>query len=242
MFPKTILTAKNKLFSTKYWIWLNTNLSNVLEIDANNDIGRLFSISFFSPCLNSGVTLAIFHFSGKILVYSDWFIMIVSVDAIIWVISLSNATFGFYIIYIFHYVIACTKYELKCVNGRSSQVRIEQIPAGTRHNNNVFTTSTQLRRHRVDVVNTLSLRHYCVMCPSGWLLEVSIWFASGDPTEGKYLLNLLVVDDIFVIWQPLSKNILGFRICISSFFICLLGCPKFFVYFSGIFSILLFNS
>ena len=40
-------------------------------------------------------------------------------------------------------------------------------PAGTRRNNNVFTTSTRRRRRRVDVVKTLSLRHYCVMCPLG---------------------------------------------------------------------------
>ena len=40
-------------------------------------------------------------------------------------------------------------------------------PAGTRRNNNVFTTSTRRRRRRVDVVKTLSLRNYCVMCPLG---------------------------------------------------------------------------
>ena len=42
------------------------------------------------------------------------------------------------------------------------------IPAGTRRNNNVFTTSTRRRRRRVDVVKTLSLRHYFVMCPLAW--------------------------------------------------------------------------
>ena len=41
------------------------------------------------------------------------------------------------------------------------------IPAGTRRHNNVFTTSTRRRRRRVDVVKTLSLRYYCVMCPLG---------------------------------------------------------------------------
>ena len=39
------------------------------------------------------------------------------------------------------------------------------VPAGTRRNNNVFTTSTRRRRRHVDVVKTLSLRHYCIMCP-----------------------------------------------------------------------------
>ena len=40
-------------------------------------------------------------------------------------------------------------------------------PAGTRHNNNVFITSKRRRRRRFDVMKTLSLRHYCVMCPLG---------------------------------------------------------------------------
>ena len=40
-------------------------------------------------------------------------------------------------------------------------------PAGTRRNNNAFTTSARRRRRRVDVVKTLSLHHYCVMCPLG---------------------------------------------------------------------------
>ena len=43
----------------------------------------------------------------------------------------------------------------------------ESESAGTRRNNNVSTTSTRRRRRRVDVVKTLSLRHYCVMCPLG---------------------------------------------------------------------------
>ena len=45
---------------------------------------------------------------------------------------------------------------------------LHSFPAGTRRNNNVFTTSTRRRRRRVDVVKTLSLRHYCVMCPLGF--------------------------------------------------------------------------
>ena len=42
-----------------------------------------------------------------------------------------------------------------------------------RRNNNVITTSTRRRRRRVDVVKTLSLRHYCVMCPLGRLTWAS---------------------------------------------------------------------
>ena len=38
-------------------------------------------------------------------------------------------------------------------------------PVGTLRDNNVFTTSKRRRRHRFDVMKTLSLRHYCVMCP-----------------------------------------------------------------------------
>ena len=43
-------------------------------------------------------------------------------------------------------------------------------PVGTRHNNNVFTTSTWRRWRSVDVVKTLSLRHYYVMCPLEMLI------------------------------------------------------------------------
>ena len=45
-------------------------------------------------------------------------------------------------------------------------------PVGTRRNNNVFTMSTRRRWRRVDVVKTLSLRHYRVMCPLGSTLMV----------------------------------------------------------------------
>ena len=51
--------------------------------------------------------------------------------------------------------------RLQCA---STCMNSQNTPAGTRRNNNVFTTST---RRRVDVVKTLSLRHYCVMCPLG---------------------------------------------------------------------------
>ena len=40
-----------------------------------------------------------------------------------------------------------------------------RFPAGTQRNNNVFITSKRRRRRRFDVMKTLSLRHYCVMCP-----------------------------------------------------------------------------
>ena len=40
------------------------------------------------------------------------------------------------------------------------------------HNNNVFMTSKRRRRRRFDVMKTLSLRHYCVMCPLGRNLNI----------------------------------------------------------------------
>ena len=67
------------------------------------------------------------------------------------------------------------------------------IPAGTWRNDNVFTTSTRRRRPRVDVVKTLSLRHYCVMCP---LESIFISWSLGhfdvihaDPLQKMCLLN-----------------------------------------------------
>ena len=53
-----------------------------------------------------------------------------------------------------------------------------QFPAGTRRINNVFTTSTRRRRRRVDVVKTLSLRHYCVTCPLGCMVLTLLQFAT----------------------------------------------------------------
>ena len=41
------------------------------------------------------------------------------------------------------------------------------IPVGTGRNNNVFITSKRRRRRSFDEMKTLSLRHYCVMCPLG---------------------------------------------------------------------------
>ena len=38
-------------------------------------------------------------------------------------------------------------------------------PAGTWCNNNVFITYKRRRRRRFDAMKTLSLRHYCVICP-----------------------------------------------------------------------------
>ena len=54
-------------------------------------------------------------------------------------------------------------------DGSYLHLQNENNQAGTRRNNNVFTKSTRRRRRRVDVVKTLSVRHYCVMCPLGTL-------------------------------------------------------------------------
>ena len=62
-------------------------------------------------------------------------------------------------------------------------------PVGTRRNNNVFTTSTRRRQRRVDVVKTLSLRHYCVMCPLGSNPGTASWQAERHPGADK-VVNL----------------------------------------------------
>ena len=91
-------------------------------------------------------------------------------------------------------------------------------PADTRRNDNVFTTSTRRRRRRVDVVKTLSLRHYCVMCPLGrfalvksisicgnligmWLslfessTTISLIFFTSD-----FLNCAMIFGDSFIVW------------------------------------------
>ena len=61
------------------------------------------------------------------------------------------------------------------------------IPAGTRRNNNVFITSKRRRRRRFDVVKTLSLRRYCVMCPLGWIYPSG---ATESSSEIQYVETL----------------------------------------------------
>ena len=61
-----------------------------------------------------------------------------------------------------------------CVQFEEFFLAVWPYPAGTRRNNNVFTTSTRRRRRRVDVVKTLSLRHYCVMCPLGKIKRMTL--------------------------------------------------------------------
>ena len=46
------------------------------------------------------------------------------------------------------------------------------IPAGTRRNDNAFTTPKRRRRCRFDVMKTPSLRHYCVMCSYGSIIKL----------------------------------------------------------------------
>ena len=86
----------------------------------------------------------------------------------------------------FHWRTCIWKYQLQncghfvsasmCYSITSSYYRQWQhsshSPAGTRRNNNVFTTST---RRRVDVVKTLSLRLYCVMWPLGQDITMAIY-------------------------------------------------------------------
>ena len=78
------------------------------------------------------------------------------------------------------------------------------LPAGTQRNN-AFTTSTRRRRCRVDVVKTLSLRHYCVMCPLGqeednaqricvWLIPISL-----HNSILQYYDKVLIIGTFFII-------------------------------------------
>ena len=59
------------------------------------------------------------------------------------------------------------KGPVKCLHLMTSTWS-ENVPAGTRRNNNVFITSKRRRWCRFDVMKTLSLRHYCNMCPLGY--------------------------------------------------------------------------
>ena len=64
-------------------------------------------------------------------------------------------------------------------------------PAVTRRNDNVFITSKRRRRRRLDVMNALSLRHYCVMSPSGLLHGQWVGFIIG-PVKVKQPCGILV--------------------------------------------------
>ena len=61
---------------------------------------------------------------------------------------------------------SCTSISLKYFLKMQLQI-CQHCPAGTRRNNNAFITSKRRRRRRFDVMKTLSLRYYCVMCPLG---------------------------------------------------------------------------
>ena len=79
-------------------------------------------------------------------------------------------------------------------NGRDSVSN--HHPVGTRHNNNVITSKRRHRR-RFDVMKTLSLRHYCVMCPLGSLTIVySIVYSDADQRKHQSFASLAFVQGI----------------------------------------------
>ena len=79
-----------------------------------------------------------------------------------------------------HTPVSAAPFTLSCLVPGSS-------PAGTRRNNNVLITSKLRRRRRFDIMKTLSLRHFCVMCPLGPSpLQHSIlfrFFADSNPLK-----------------------------------------------------------
>ena len=84
------------------------------------------------------------------------------------------------------------------------------LPAGTRRNDNVFITSKRHRRRRFDVMKTLSLRHYCVMCPLGCTIffihlfidVIGGWYASFCITNNRHGVTITtrVAQHHFLIW------------------------------------------
>ena len=107
------------------------------------------------------------------------------------------------------------------VRERSIWVRIDDIflavPTATLRNNNVFTTSARRRRRRVDAVKTLSLRHYCVMCPLGSDLE--IWLMTMKNNITPLLSNIKLCASLHHhMWNQTGVTVpkrlnLGFDLC-----------------------------
>ena len=56
--------------------------------------------------------------------------------------------------------------KIALVGSRHSR-NVRHQPSGHTRNNNAFITSKRRRWRRLDAIKTLSLRHYCVMCPLG---------------------------------------------------------------------------
>ena len=82
------------------------------------------------------------------------------------------------------------------------------IPAGTRRNNNAFITSKRRRWRRLDAMKTLSLRHYCVMCPLGWFhVVISVICDHRDEVESVGT------------WSITHINIAGLPSCYHSMYL-----------------------
>ena len=66
--------------------------------------------------------------------------------------------------------------------------------------------TSSLRRRRVDVVMTLSLRLYCVMCPLGIILQWLLGFGPKDSLKDKHALVLEVIGyDNCDLYTPVQK-------------------------------------
>ena len=77
---------------------------------------------------------------------------------------------------------------------------------GTRFNNNVFITSKRRRRRRFDVMKTLSLRHYFVMCPMGYSL--SSWIRSHVESMPIKLFPLSVIIAGYIPFEKSTRLLL----------------------------------
>ena len=72
----------------------------------------------------------------------------------------------------------------------SSSLHTIHIPAGTQRNDNVFITSKRRHRRRFDVMKTLSLRHYCAMCPLGCHEVGSLCFSMRHQPQAPHIPSI----------------------------------------------------
>ena len=79
------------------------------------------------------------------------------------------------------------------------------IPAGTRRNNNVFISSKRRRRRRFDVMKTISLRHYCVMCPLG--IDIKAGHLARKPPQRSRVIRCTCNDTLYKLTNALKRSI-----------------------------------
>ena len=81
LFP--LCVDDNRLFDSRYGTnWFKAIRSHTLDKIGNSDIGRLFSGFSWYPCLNIGVTSAVFQINGNVPDVNEALIIVVNVGAI----------------------------------------------------------------------------------------------------------------------------------------------------------------